>query len=285
MFSMELRGRKEFEIFETMKTKSIIIVLITQIFCLMANAEKVESNGLWYELVSQTKEAEVSFGYSKYSGNIDIPATVVYKGEVYSVTGIGYGAFRGCTGLSSVTIPNSVTGIGEFTFSGCSLTSVKIPSSVTNIGIGAFEGCSSLISVTMSNGLTTIGDCVFQECSSLTSVTIPNSVTSIGNDAFNNCHSLTSVTIGNSVMSIGVSVFSFCPNLTSISVAEDNPIYDSRNTCNAIIETMTNTLIGGCKNTIIPNSVTGIGYGAFEGCTSLTSVTIPNSVTRIGERA
>ena len=121
--------------------------------------------------------------------------------------------------------------------------------------------------------------------SSLTSVEIPNSVTSIEDNAFIHCSSLTSVKIPNSVTSIGENAFGGCSSLTSITVAEDNTTYDSRNNCNAIIETQTNTLIAGCSETTIPNSVTSIGDGAFYNCSSLTSVEIPNSVTSIGNSA
>ena len=110
-------------------------------------------------------------------------------------------------------------------------------------------------------------------------------VTSIGDDAFRNCSGLISVSIPNSVTSIGSHAFQNCSGLTSIEVESGNPNYDSRNNCNAIIETSTNTLIAGCKNTIIPNSVKKIGEYAFYGCSGLTSLTIPNSVKNIGEYA
>ncbi|MBR2265557.1 MAG: leucine-rich repeat domain-containing protein, partial [Paludibacteraceae bacterium] len=115
--------------------------------------------------------------------------------------------------------------------------------------------------------------------------TIGNSVTSIEDYAFYGCSGLTSVTIPNSVTSIGSRAFSVCTGLTSIVVEKGNSVYDSRNNCNAIIETATNTLIEGCQNTIIPNTVTSIGRSAFYGCSGLTSVIIPNSVTSIGESA
>ena len=202
------------------------------------------------------------------------------------ITSIGKHAFYKCSSLTSVTIPNSVTSIGYEAFMGCSgLTSVTIPNSVTSIGDCAFYKCSSLTSVTIPNSVTSIGDYAFYGCSSLTSVTIPNSVTSIGKHAFYKCSSLTSVTIPSSVTSIGDQAFVGCSSLTSLSVEAGNTVYDSRNNCNAIIENSTNTLIFGCQNTTIPNSVTSIGNWAFVGCSSLTSVTIPNSVTSIGESA
>ena len=200
-----------------------------------------------------------------------------------SVTTINGNVFYNCTSLASVTIPNSVTSIGYEAFYNCNcLTSVTIGNSVTSIDESAFYYCSGLTSVTIPNSVTSIGSSAFYGCSGLTTVTIGNSVTSIGNSAFSGCSSLTSVTIPNTLTSIGSSAFAYCSSLTNIQVANGNTKYDSRNNCNAIIETASNTLIVGCQSTIIPNSVTSIGSFAFSGCSSLTSMTIPNSVTTIG---
>ena len=198
--------------------------------------------------------------------------------------------------MTSVTIPNSITSIGKYAFSRCyGLTSLVVDKN--NGTYDSRNNCNAIIetstnnlivgckNTTIPNSVTSIGEHAFEDCSRLTSVTIPNSVTSIGYGAFYNCSGLTSVTIGNSVTSIGYGAFSGCSGLTSVTVDKNNGTYDSRNNCNAIIETSTNKLIVGCKNTTIGNSVSSIGEYAFEGCSGLTSVTIGNSVTSIGSGA
>ena len=205
-----------------------------------------------------------------------------------SVTSIGGWAFTDCASLTSVTIPDGVTSIGEYTFSWCtSLTSATIPDSVTSIGEFAFHNCKSLTSMTIPRSVVSIGYDAFGWCESLTSVTILDGVRSIGNSAFTDCKSLTSVTIPNSVTSIGRGAFSSCASLTGIWVAEGNSHYVSD--ASGVLFNKDKTTLVQCPGAFaaytIPNSVTSIGEYAFSHCTSLTSVTIPNSVTSIGEHA
>ena len=134
-------------------------------------------------------------------------------------------------------------------------------------------------------GLGSIGDYAFTGCESLSSIEIPISVTTIGDYAFAGCYNLTSFEIPSSVTTIGEAVFYSCASLTSLSVAYGNTKYDSRDNCNAIIETITNTLVSGCQNTVIPNTVTSIGVDAFAHSYNLSSIVIPESVTSIGETA
>ena len=173
----------------------------------VANAQMIVIDGIYYFLTAATKQAKVTLSPDGYHGSVLIPEKITYESVEYSVTSIGL-AFKGCPGLTSVTIPNSMTIIEEFAFSGCSgLTSVTIPNSVTSIEWGAFVYCSGLTSITIPNSVSAIGNEAFAHCSGLTSITIPNSVTIIGESAFSGCSGLTSITIPNSVTSIGGSAF------------------------------------------------------------------------------
>lgn len=156
---------------------------------------------------------------------------------------------------------------------------------VTSICESAFAYNRSLNSVIIPSSVKVIGSCAFRSCANLKSVTISNGVTTIENQAFSLCNSLSSITIPESVTSIEFGVFWFSPKLTSIKVADGNKVYDSRDKCNAIIETATNTLLLACNGSTIPLSVTTIGELSFFGCSDVKSLNIPAGVTSIGEGA
>ena len=231
-------------------------------------AHTIEGIDLIFTILDITQCAvRVSSVSSSTVSSVTIPETVHYGHKDYTVTTIHSSAFSRCTGLTSITIPNSVTSIGNSAFSGCTgLTKVIVPDIAKWCNISFSDGGNPLCyahhlysdenteitELIIPEGVTSIGYSAFQNCTGLTSITIPNSVTSIGTDAFSGCTGLTSITIPNSVTSIGYGAFYGCTGLTSIT---------------------------------IPNSVTSIGYYAFNGCTGLTSVTIPNSVTSIGNYA
>ena len=235
-----------------------------------------------------------------------------------SLLSIGKNAFYHCASLSSITIPANVDTIVPFAFAGCSaLTSIRvnaknttydsrnscnavihtatntlavgcqntvIPADVVKIGDAAFER-ATFSYIEIPNTVTEIAQYAFYGCEYLTTIDLPDNLTTLGYAAFRYCYALNEVVIPSTVTQVEGSTFSGCTSLTSIVVESGNTKYDSRNSCNAIIETATNTLIAGCQNTVIPNNVTSIGSQAFYQCSSLTSITIPNNVTSIGIQA
>ena len=212
----------------------------------MVSFAETKINGVYYNLDGSNNQAQVTYNESAPTAS-------------YSYSG-------------AVTIPQVVTYDGK-------------EYAVTSIGEEAFLENRGLTSVSIPNSVKSIGDKAFYGCSALTSVTIPNSVTTIGEGAFSGCDALTAINIPGSVESIGMGAFSSCNALASIIVDKDNTVYDSRGGCNAIVMIANNMLIAGCKGTIIPNTVSGIGACAFYGCQSLTNITIPNSVRTIGGNA
>ena len=235
---------------------------------------ETEIDGLLYSLDSDEQEAMVKECIDKKrEGEVVIPDSFFHQGIVYRVTGIGARAFWNCRSLTSITIPKGVTSIGNSAFGSCTnLTAIVVTEG--NKVYDSRGGCNAIIE-TVSNTL--IAGC--------STTIIPESVKSIGEDAFFGCTSLATITIPEGVTSIENWAFHACNSLTAIVVAEGNKVYDSRGGCNAIIETVSNTLIAGCSTTIIPESVKSIGECAFSGCTSLAAITIPEGVTSIGSRA
>ena len=254
------------------------------------------------------------------TGTLTIPDHVVYNGNSYAVTIIDSYAFSYCRGLEgTLVLPNTLEEIGDDAFDYCGFTGVvNIPASVEWIGYTPFYGCdgiegfvvdpanedydsrdncNAVISSynnelkfgcknsTIPNGVESIAEDAFSHIGGLTSITIPSTVTEIGGWSFW-FTGLTSITIPNAVTYIGTNPFGGCTELEEIVVEDGNPVFDSRNGCNAIIRTSTNELLAGCQNTVIPDDVTRIGNYAFYYCSTLTGeLVIPEQITSIGHYA
>ena len=217
-----------------------------------------------------------TIGDGAFGGFFNLESVVIPAG----VERIGDYAFYCDYALTSVTIPNTVTSIGAYAFHyDENLSSFTIPGSVKSIGEYAFWHCRAISDLVLPEGLETIGNNAFGD-NYITTLKLPNSLKKVGDYAFDGCPQLTSLFIPKGVTEIGYCAFTF-NQMNAISVDPANPAYDSRNNCNALIETATNTLLAGCKNTVIPNTVEAIGDAAFS-YNQFTTISIPNSVKSIG---
>ncbi len=243
------------------------LLLLAAAFLFVANSYgqevEIEIDGICYKFDRSGSTASVS-DYKEES-DIIIPASITYNNKEYLVISIRYGAFSGCSGLTSITIPSSVRSIEFNAFRGCSgLTSITLPSSLTSIGDGAFYGCSGLTSINVSDNNPKYSSVDGMLCNKdqtkliavpngkTSSITLPSSLTSIGDYAFSGCSGLTSITLPSSLTSIGERTFVNCSGLTSIT---------------------------------LPSSLKSIEDHAFNGCSGLTSITLPSSLTSIGNYA
>ncbi len=256
-------------------------------------------------------ESLMSIGDKAFSGCSGLTSIVIPEG----VTSIGWSAFDYCSSLEHIVIPESVTSMDSYVFEGCdglktagpigigtniefgwtksipadaflacsSLTSIVMPEGMIGIGSSAFSGCSSLTSIVIPKGVTSIGSSAFLECSSLGNIVIPEGMASIGHSAFEGCSSLTSIFIPGSVTSIGYSAFEGCSSLKTAG-----PIGSGTDIEFGWTKAIPAHAFDECSsltNIMIPETVTSIGYSVFDGCSGLTNITIPEGVTSIGASA
>ena len=284
-----------------MKRYSITLLILACI-SMRALAYDFEADGIYYYIRSQSTSPEVFVSscsqpeYNCYSGDVVIPETVTYEGVTYTVTQILSYAFKNCTELTSVSIPNTITTIMQFAFLGCtSLDFIHIPNSVTSLDRTAFnntgwfnnqpDGCilyldgwclgpktdASFVELSIDEGTLRVAERAFYGCETLVSVTLPNSLISISPYAFEHCFELRHVDFGESIAEILYGAFEGCHSLEEVVLPASVTMVES-------------FVFEGCSslsNLFLPNSITTIGEYAFEGCTSLTHVTLPNAITEI----
>ena len=252
------------------------------------------------------------YGYDKPVGNLIIPSTITHNDTVYTITRIGNRAFYQCFDITSVSLPNSLNQIGDYAFYNCiGITSVDLGNNINSIGKETFVLCTALEHISeLPETLTTLKQDAFKACTSLSgTITIPPLLTTVEEGVFYNCNinsivfsegvetikseafcrnPLVSIHIPSTLTNISSSGFSCWgnpnPTLESIVVDDANPVYDSRNNCNSLIKTATNTLLMGSNNAFIPYGITVIGSKAFQHL-NIDAITIPNTVERIEETA
>ena len=283
-----------------MKRTFLLTLLFLAMMPLAVNALTEEIDGIYYNLDSDAKTAEVTRNPNNYGGAIEIPSAITYNEVEYSVTSIGSFAFFMCTGLTSINISNSVTTIDNNAFAYCSaLTSIFIPNGVKSIGSEAFSGCKNLSDITISDSVISIGEAAFNETAwynnqpngvvyagrnvyrykgkmtEHTSVEIKEGTFGITDKAFSLCSNLISITLPNSLINIGSKAFQSCGILEEITIP--NSVTNIGDEAFAYCSYLTSLTIG--------NSVTNIGNGAFYNCPYLNSITLPNSLASIGSKA
>ena len=299
---------------KTITLKSVMAVLVA-LFSLNANAYDAYIDGIYYNLVSKTKTAEVTSGDIEYIGDVKIPASITYNGEIYSVTSIGRRAFYSCVGLTSIDIAEGVEFIDDGGIWNCwSLNYITIPKSMISIGwnpsipyddnyirSGCFIFTGSDFIVNISD-LESWCNCLFVDADTnplrnarhvqlkgeeITDLIIPNGVTRINDHTFESCNSLLSVTIPNSVTYIGKGAFYGCENLKSVYINDLESWCKINHGDYSPLSNPYHLYIKGkdLKTLIIPDNITEIDQYAFKGCCGITSVVIPNGITSIGSNA
>lgn len=287
--------------------------------CGLCLGSETPEGGIYYDFDANTLTASVTYkgtcrcGGSTYEGDVVVPGSVQHDGQTYTVTGVGkyafassqkltsvrlpasikslgYGAFAACRNLQTVRFdePSQLTTIGWLAFLSCkSLTAIHIPASVESLQPYAFEMCDALTDVSFGepSRLSVIERYVFCR-TSLKSIALPAACKQIDDVAFCSNPGIESIVLPASVAKIsGRNPFCYNTQITALAVAPGNDTYDSRDECNAIIETATNTLVSGCKTSVIPTSVTALGRSSFNHCTDLTEAKLPATIKSIGKYA
>ncbi len=266
--------KKRYKILSIILALAIVLGSIVTISIFSSSAESfTDENGITWTVTKNYPGWAISgVDKTKMVGEVEFPE--YYNDELIVAIEGSTGLFSECTGLTSITLPDSIEYIDIRAFSGCTgLTSINFGKGLKTIGDYVFENCTGLTSITIPEGVKNIGTSTFSGCTNLTSVTFPNSLNSFGKDSFRNCKSLTSITIPNNVESIGG--FSNCTGLTSITIPDS-------------VKTIEEKAFSGCiglTSITIPDSVETIGYSAFSNCTGLTSIEIPDNVTSIPKQA
>ena len=264
--------------------KGLMIMLgaavLGTVCCSNMTADKVsaKTSGDYKYVVTGKKKKTCAI--RKYTGK-EKDVTVPDKLDGYTVTRIGNQAFKSNKNIKSVKLPKHITVIGNYSFSKCSnLESITLSPKVHTIKWNAFSSCKKLKNLSLSSTLKKIGNYAFSNCRSLQDIKLPDSVETIGFNAFRGCK-LTSIYIPKDLGETDLSSVFELGSVTKITVADGNKYYDSRDNCNAIIETATNRLILATNDSSIPDSISAIGSGAFSGCDAIKEIIIPASVTTI----
>ena len=263
-----------------MRKNSILLASLTMLFSMIdlrafaydIAAENEDGVTIYYNLINDGLELEVTKGENSYTGIVVIPSEV----SSMKVTAIGEQAFYGCEKLESIIFNENLKSIGGRAFSSCiGLTSVVFPQSLETISAYAFTYCVKIKSITFGNNLTAIYDEAFYNCSSLESVVIPNSVKTLGPSVFENCESLTSLTLGDGLTATGAGLARDCKALSTVVFGKN-------------VKTIGRRAFMGCtslETLSIPGGVMSIGEQSFSGCSSLHTISLPNTITDISGKA
>lgn len=290
--------------------KILLYIAALALICQTSKADDFVVDNITYTTLTDATVAVAASSAGKYAGSLQIPPSVNYEDNSYTVTEISARAFYTCNQLTNVTFPSTITAIGEYAFSGCtslndvtlpngittiengtfygcwSLTDITIPATVTSIGEKAFFNCLRLNAVTLPEGITIIGEYAFDHCTKLTDITLPKTLRVLRGHAFDNCTSLSSITIPENVYQIDTDPFAACTALTHIDVSPNNTRFASID--GVLLDAKGKRLVcypcGKTGEYVMPETVTTIDDQAFCNRTQLTAITLSPALTIVGSQ-